>query len=443
MSSIPFNSVIRKILANTGWNMMGLLLPLVSAIIAIPILITQTGTERFGILSLIWVLVGYFALFDLGLGRAVTKLVSEFAHTNHAVALTSLCWTTVVVTAFMGCLGGLLAMLVAFACWPLSSGLSEPLRAELPWTIVWVGLCIPVVALTSVFKGILEGEQRFGVLNLIRGPTGALLFLLPAAVSMYDPSLAWSVGMTFAARMLMLYAHYMPCRTLLRKCSGQFSRRWVRPLFEFGGWFTVSNLVGPIIVYMDRFMLAMVMPLTNIAYYTAPFEVVSKLLNIPVAITAALFPTLNQIRSTHAGAAATIRIATQVFVFFVMALIVAIGVGFSQEFIVLWLGESFVAQSTVVMQILLVGFAFNALAQVTYVSLQSEGQNRMVAYLHLCELPVYGVLLWWMIELSGIEGAALAWAIRSLADWLALEMLLYGTLGRKLGSAQNLNDCSK
>ena len=35
------------------------------------------GTERFGMLSLAWVLVGYFSLFDLGLGRALTHAVAQ------------------------------------------------------------------------------------------------------------------------------------------------------------------------------------------------------------------------------------------------------------------------------------------------------------------------------------------------------------------------------
>lgn len=438
-----FNSLVKRILANTGWNMMGLLLPLAAAIFAIPMLLANTGNERFGILSLVWVLIGYFALFDLGFGRAVTKLVSELSDADHPQVLNALCWTTVVVTTLIGCLGGFLAVAVGFACLPLAASLPVALQLELPWSIVWVGLCIPVVAVTSVLKGILEGQQRFGILNLIRGPTGALLFVLPAAASVYSPSLAWSVGMTLAARVVMLYVHYVPCRASITGPAAQFSKKWIYPLLEFGGWFTVSNLIGPLIVYMDRFILALIMPLTNLAYYTAPFEIVSKVLNIPVAITAALFPALNQLRSIDTGTAAKIRITTQGIVFGLMVIIVSIGLIFSQSFILMWLGESFVTQSTAVMQTLLIGFAFNAMAQVTYVSLQSEGKTKMVAYLHIIELPLYGLLLWWLIAAWGIQGAALAWAIRSLADWLALEVMLYRSLGGKLPVVHDLKEKSQ
>jgi len=47
------------------------------AILATPVLIRGLGTERFGILTLIWVMIGYLSLFDLGIGSALTKLVAD------------------------------------------------------------------------------------------------------------------------------------------------------------------------------------------------------------------------------------------------------------------------------------------------------------------------------------------------------------------------------
>ena len=51
--------------------------PVLIALAAIPLLIKGMGEERFGLLSIIWMGVGYFSLFDLGLGRALTKLIAE------------------------------------------------------------------------------------------------------------------------------------------------------------------------------------------------------------------------------------------------------------------------------------------------------------------------------------------------------------------------------
>ena len=67
----------RTLARNTIWNMVGQGAPLLVALFAIPLLIKGMGTDRFGVLTLAWAVVGYFSLFDLGLGRALTKLVAE------------------------------------------------------------------------------------------------------------------------------------------------------------------------------------------------------------------------------------------------------------------------------------------------------------------------------------------------------------------------------
>ena len=65
---------------NTLWNLLGQVAPMSVALFAIPMLIRRVGTDRFGILTIAWMVVGYFSLFDLGLGRAMTNLVGMPRH---------------------------------------------------------------------------------------------------------------------------------------------------------------------------------------------------------------------------------------------------------------------------------------------------------------------------------------------------------------------------
>ena len=65
-----------KLLRHTAFNLIGLGAPLLVAVGTIPVLIHALGPARFGLLTLIWAVVSYFGLFDLGLGRALTLLAS-------------------------------------------------------------------------------------------------------------------------------------------------------------------------------------------------------------------------------------------------------------------------------------------------------------------------------------------------------------------------------
>lgn len=66
-----------KVIAkNTLINLVGQILPVFVGIFTIPMLIKGLGTDRFGVLTLAWMVIGYFSLFDLGLGRALTQIIA-------------------------------------------------------------------------------------------------------------------------------------------------------------------------------------------------------------------------------------------------------------------------------------------------------------------------------------------------------------------------------
>ena len=58
---------------NALFNLIGTALPLGVGLISIPIVIDALGLEVFGLLTLIWTAIGYFGLFDFGMGRALTQ----------------------------------------------------------------------------------------------------------------------------------------------------------------------------------------------------------------------------------------------------------------------------------------------------------------------------------------------------------------------------------
>src|SRR2546428_14192229 len=97
----------RRLARNAVWNLLSLAAPMLVALGAIPALIRTLGADRFGILTLAWMLIGYCSLFDLGLGRALTKLVSEgfgggvFARPRHT-RLSHVLWGPLVFLLVLG-----------------------------------------------------------------------------------------------------------------------------------------------------------------------------------------------------------------------------------------------------------------------------------------------------------------------------------------------------
>ena len=94
----PTSLLSGRLLAhNTFLNFPGQVLPLLVGMITIPFIIRGLGTERFGLLSLAWVVLGYFTIFDLGLGWATTKFVAEALGKGKEDQLPRLVWMAVTV----------------------------------------------------------------------------------------------------------------------------------------------------------------------------------------------------------------------------------------------------------------------------------------------------------------------------------------------------------
>ncbi len=414
----------RTILVNAGWNLLGNLLPLLAGLVAVPFLVSHLGTERFGLLSLGWILIGYFSLFDFGLGRALTRMIAARWTGQADTELESLCSTGLALGSAAGLAGGVLVAGLAFFgdAW-LQRG-SPELIAEAQAALVIVGCGVLPTVAAAVLRGILEGFQRFKILNTIRVPAGVLLFAAPCISAAFTPRLDVAVATLVATRWLMLVVHARACRSSVRLSAAAVQRRWARPMLRFGGWLTVSNVVGPVIVYLDRFVIGALLPPNQLAYYAAPFEMVARLLVLPTSLTGALFPALASAQHHDVAQAHALRRRALQLTAVLVLPAALVGVLLARPLLQLWLGEEFAQHGSLAMQILLVGFAFNALAQIPMVALHGHGRARSTATLHLVELPIYAVFLYAMVSAHGLAGAALAWSTRGALDLVALSLML-------------------
>ncbi|MBI5592228.1 MAG: polysaccharide biosynthesis C-terminal domain-containing protein, partial [Deltaproteobacteria bacterium] len=188
------------------------------------------------------------------------------------------------------------------------------------------------------------------------------------------------------------------------------------PLMRFGSWMTISNMIGPMMIYLDRFWISATISVAAVAYYTTPFEVVTRLLIIPSAVAGVLYPAFSMNLTLDRDHARALFGKGIRYVFAAVFPIVTLIVLFAGKGLRWWLNAEFAQNSTHVLQWLSVGVLFNSLAQIPFVLLQGAGRPDITAKIHLIELPCYLLALWLLIPGMGINGAAMAWCARSLMD---------------------------
>jgi O-antigen/teichoic acid export membrane protein len=412
----------RLLARNTVWNLFGSAAPMIVALVCIPILIRGLGKERFGILTLAWALIGYASLFDLGLGRALTQLVAQKLGTGEERQIPSLAWTSLLLMLLLGIVGSAIVFLMS--PWLAHSALNvtNGLESETLQSFRLLGLSIPFVITTAGLRGLLEAHQRFGLLSALRIPMGVYTFAGPLAVLPFSKSVVPVVAALVAGRIAAWIAHLLLCFKLLPEFrrSIVWERSVVSPLLRFGGWMTVTNVIGPLMVTLDRFLIGALVSVTAVAYYATPYEVVTKFWLLPGALMGVMFPAFSTGFAQDRERTAILfgRSLKSLFLLLFPAMLCTVAL--AQEGLKLWLGPEMAQHSFRVLQWLAVGVFINSLAHVPFVFLQGVGRPDLTATLHLIELPLYLGVLWWLVGRLGIEGAAIAWTGRVMVDALFL-----------------------
>ena len=91
---------------NSLFNLAGQILPLLVGVVTIPYIVKGLGTVGFGILSITWMVLGYFSMFDLGLSRATTKFVAAHLSPDKIDRVPALIWTSLALQLGLGFAGG-------------------------------------------------------------------------------------------------------------------------------------------------------------------------------------------------------------------------------------------------------------------------------------------------------------------------------------------------
>jgi O-antigen/teichoic acid export membrane protein len=420
----------RLLARNTVINLAGQGASIALALVCIPLVVAAMGTERFGTLTLVWSVIGYFSVLDLGLGWAVSQSVAEKLGGAREDEIPAAVWTTLAAIFALGLCGTALAL--AGAEWlvrgPLD--LSGPLAREAVVSIRVLALSLPFVATTACMRGLLEARQWFGASNALRIPLALINFAAPLAVLPFSRSLVPVVAVLAAGRVLLWPAHLWAVLRALPVLRSRPRPRWseLKPLLSYGGWTTVSNVVNPVMTQLDRFLIGGLVSVAAVAYYATPYEVVAKMIIVPAAVGGVVFPAFAaSYRAEPARAAAVFERAVRglLAVLLPMALVV---VALAREGLGLWLGPEFAANGALVAQVLAVGFLVNGLAQMPFTLLQGVRRPDLTARLHLAEAPLYVALLWLLASRYGAAGAAVAWTLRVTVDAAALFTLGAGQI---------------
>lgn len=378
----------------------------------LPVIRRDLDPSVFGYYMLCWSGVGMSAIFELGIGRAVTYFTGK-QRSQGADAELAAAWT------YLWALGALLSVAAAIGTWAFDA----PVRSSDVSLAAWAALLatVPFGVLTAGYRGVLEGALHFGGAAALRAITVIALMGIPWVAGAIFVS-AEAVGIGFLlARLVVLALHHAYERWavgVLRRVRSAGTNEAAARVGGFIASMAVATSIGTLLGFLDRIVLASGSAVAAMADYLVPFELASRVTIVPAAVSSVLFALVS---ADGYGGDLKARVsqsqfAVSIFVIPVMAVLFV----FSGPVLETWMGGVPTQASVRILQVLAVGVAFNSVAQVALATMQAAGGERVVMWIYLAELTPTILLTWWAFGAFGATGLSVAWTARCFVDCVAL-----------------------
>lgn len=404
---------------NSLINLVGAIVPMGVMLVTVPLYLSQIGEARYGVLALVWLVLGYFSFLEMGLGKATANHIAK-AHDAPAAERSEIFWTALLLNAAMGMIGA--AVLWLAGEYLLTNVLKMPkdFRNEAVGALPWMIATLPLALVSSVLNGALEGRNRFLAVNVLQVVSNTAFQVVPLAVAfLYGPSLELVIPAAVLSRAAMNLPFLVACRWAVPlSLVPSFSIHRARSLVSYGGWVALTGIVSPVMETLDRFLIGMVLGAKAVAHYTIVYQLATKVRILPASLSRALFPRF----SADSAKGTVVAIESFSVLLAIMTPVIVFGILLVDTFLTIWVGPEVAGHGAPVAQIILVGVWANSLAYIPLSLLQGSGRPGRVAKLHVAELLPFLAILYFSTTTWGIIGAAAAWAMRVIADSVLLSL---------------------
>jgi O-antigen/teichoic acid export membrane protein len=410
--------LVVSIARNTLITIGGTAASIAVTLVTVPLYIKAIGLERYGVLAVVWTILAYFGLVELGVsGAMVQRLARGMLSPRQRITLY---WTGFTMNALMGLIGGALLWLSFNALMTMMSFSTVEVEIEIRSAGVLVAALIVVMTLRSVNNSVLYGAERFVTATVLSTLETVASAIAPLAVAIFaSANIYCLIAAILAVRTLFLVASFVvmiPSLPGFRLARGHMSQ--ARDLLSIGFWFWLAGLIAPLMTYFDRFLIGSVVGVAQLPYYSVPQTILQQSSHIPRALGSVLFPRFSAMKDD--ATAAKLAIKAMEAMSFAVTPISVILILTVQPMLATWLSEDFAEKSYVVAVVLMFSLLPSAISRV--IASQLNGRNRpdLVVKVLLVEIVPYGIGLYVLSRSFGLLGVAIMWTLRVTVDTLLL-----------------------
>ncbi len=430
MNRSPSNKIIENIL----WNFTGQGWLLILAFFTMPYIIHHLTVELYGIYVLVSIVVDYFAFLQLGMGAASVKYISQYLAQDRQEDIRLTFWSGIIAHVVMGFIGTLTIFIFADILIDKFFTMSPQFKDTALFALRVGSIGFLVSMSIGMVSSVIRATNRFDLINRIGIIIGTLQVGSTVILLYFSYSLKEIVTANVVIQSGSLCLQWILVRKLL-PCLSNFSSNisTIFHLLKFGGFVTLSSIVGPILTNIEKILLTSLRSVSALTYYSVPFSLVGRLAVIPSSFSSVLFPAYSYYQESEKKEVnRQLHFRSTLYIFLIFFFPVLFFLFYGRSFLTLWVGDDFAEYSTNILIILSLAGLVNAAAYPSITALQGIGKPQLPAFFHLVETIIYIPTVYLLIKEYGGLGAAAAWFLRVLLDTVLLHHASCKFLGESL-----------
>lgn len=383
----------------------------------IPLYIKFMGIESYGLVGFFTTLQAVFALLDLGLTTTLNRELARYSALDEkSQDMRDLVRTLeIVYWGLAFCIGALVLTLSPFLTrgWIKAETLSVEVVQK---SVMLMGLVLAFQWPLGFYAGGLLGLQKQVLSNILNavwytlrfaGGALALWIISPTILVFFE----WQIAVSVISTGLMAMALWRSLPPGYERAQFQVSI-W-RSIWRFAAGMSGISVMALLLTQLDKIILSKMLSLEFFGYYTLATTVSNGLSIITGSVFTVMFPGFSQ-----RVAIADMEGLKQLYhrgcqLMSVLILPVAILVAFfAREILVMWIHNPVtVANTHLLISLLIVGSALNALMNLPYALQLAHGWTSLTFYTNVISAIILIPLLVVAISYYAAVGAALIWIL--------------------------------
>jgi len=402
-----------QILTNVGSSWFSLGINVLTGLFLSPFILHRLGDSAYGIWVLIFSVTGYYGLFDLGIRTSIVRYVSKFVATQEKESLARLINTSLFSYACIGVVSMAVTLGVC-ACMDRLFRIPAEFHSTARWLFLIVGTSVALGFPLGIFGGVLEGLQRFYVMNWTSTAASLLRTALIIIVMNRGYGLLTVALITVTLPLVSSVVRGVVALRILRIGFGihYLDKATFRLIANYSGITFIMLVAGRLRFRTDEIVIGTLLTASAITYFSIGARIVDYAGEVVSSLAQIFIP-----MSSHSHAKGDmdrlrkIMIAGNRACAFVILPISAILIILGKPIIEAWVGSKYVAQSYPVLVILIIPFTLMLAQSASGRILFGTSQHKTFAIITLIEGAANLILSLLLVRPYGIIGDALGTAI--------------------------------